>query len=554
MSKTSSSESWQQAVRADVILARWARLICFRTQLHNVRHTLHGKIGLAVAIILVLMLAPYLVIGFLETLPESTSGLNGLLLATHFWLALALALMFLVQFTKTFLKDRTQQPLVAHPFHSPALNRHRMLAAIPMATLAFTGLFYAYFLHLLLARLQRIWLAIPVHLFTICLLAVSLATVVGFFGRKLLRFAIERGIRNEDLIVNTVVFVAIGTFGAVLLGIIIVNKHAIGIFEIIGSSIAVTIPVGMIPYAAAHAAGEGRWLALFGWLGLSAVMALWALRAMYRWSFSAHREIPIDLATPTRRVFAPAFTGKPGRWLPSGVSAFWRKDIVVSYSREPKRYLFHQVSLLWWGILAVILAMAFRDRGTISGAFAETIPVVVTVLAMAIIAMQNGVNALGREGKELTWLRPLFTGPQLLGRKLFVNVVYVLIHSFTYALIVYAATVTTTLGTTFWTLLLYAVGAGMVFACLATAVGFLFPDFERHRSSLPGSTSVGKGCYLLGALALVTTTGTGHLFLKAGVMDGSSYAGIVTFGLACAVVAFALIAAAAVKQYQGMEI
>lgn len=547
-------ETLKRETRNDLTLGRWRIRLFARLTAYLVRHTLHGKLGVAAAVIITAILVQVAVDGFLEPIPSTVAGLDGLLLVTHLWLALAAASMILCQFAKAFLKNRDGDPLLAHPALYPVTARHRVFASIPLVAFIFIGIFYAYFWQQLAIRVGNLWLAILVHLCASGLLLFASAIVTGGIGRILLRAALKRGLRDSGILVNATAGFAMAAFGIPLLGIIIANQHAVHALETIGNSIAVTIPVGMIPFAAAHAAGEGRWLALFGWLGISAVMALWALRAVYRWSHSAHREIPIDLATPTRRVFASAFTGKRGRWMPPGVSAFWRKDIVVSYFREPKRYLFHQVNLLWWGILAVILAMALRDRGTITRAFAETMPVVVTVFAMAVIAMQNGVNALGREGKELTWLRPLFTGPQLLGRKLVVNLMYVVIHSFTYALIVYAATAATSLGTTFWTLLVHSAGAGAVFACLATSVGFLLPDFERHRSSLPGSTSVGMGCYLLGALTLVAATGTAHLLLQAGVLDGASYAGMMTFGLACAAVAFALITAAAVKQYQVMEI
>ena len=233
---------------------------------------------------------------------------------------------------------------------------------------------------------------------------------------------------------------------------------------------------------------------------------------------------------------------------------FWRKDIVVPYSREPRRYLFHQVNLLWWGIVAAVLAMALRDRGNISVAFADTIPVLMTLFAMAVLAMQNGVNALGREGKEQTWLRPIFSGKQLFGRKLLVNMVYVLVHGVAYGLVVYAAASAASLNTHLWVLLVYAVGAGIVFACLATAVGFLLPDFERKGSSLPGSTGIGKAGFSFGALILIVITGTAHLLLAAALFDRATYAGLVVFANICAAVSFVVIGAGAIRQYQGMEI
>jgi hypothetical protein len=310
----------------------------------------------------------------------------------------------------------------------------------------------------------------------------------------------------------------------------------------------------MIPFAAALAADEGRWLALLSWLGLSVALALWAVRAAHRWSFSAHRDIPIDLATPLKRVFAPKFTGQSGRWLPRGISAFWRKDIIVPYSREPKRYLFHQANVLWWGILVIILAMALRNKGSISVAFADTIPVLITLFALAVIAMQNGVNALGREGKELTWLRPLFSGQQLFGRKLTVNLSYTLVHGIAYAFVIATATRAASLGTSLWVLPTYAMSAGVLFAFLATSIGFLLPDFERRRSSLPGSTATGKGVYLAGTLVLTAMVGTAHLLLVAGVCDAATFAGLVAFAGTLAAAGIVLITAGALRQYRGIEI
>jgi len=544
----------QRATTIDWTIAVWRLRIFFRLIAYLVRHTLHGKLGVAAAVILTAMMAQVTLNGFLKPLPPTVAGLDGLLFVVHLWLLLSASSMILCQFAKAFLKNRDDDPLVAHPALFAASARNRVLASIPQVGIIFTGLFFAYFWQQLADRLDNLWVAIPVHLVTTALLVFFLAILVGSFGRILLRFASQRGIRNPNVLVNVTGGVAMAIFGVLLLAIIIANDKAVGALESIGNSIAVSIPIAMIPFAAALAADEGRWLALMGWLGLSALLALWGLRATYRWSLVAHREIPIDLASPTRRVFQSVFTGLRGKWLPPGVWAFWRKDIVVPYSREPKRYLFHQVNLLWWGIMAVVLAMALRNRGTINTEFADTIPVIITIFAMAIIAMQNGLNALGREGKELTWLRPLFSGQQLFGRKLAINWIYVLVHSFVYVTVVYAAVTATSLGTSISSLLLYATGTGTVFAALATAIGFLLPDFECGKSALPGSTTVGKGIYLLGALLLIAMTGASHLLLIAGVADAGFFAGMLTFGLVCCSVAFVLIAAAAFRQYQGMEI
>lgn len=554
MSMNSDTEHWQEALRVSMAFARWRTLIMYRTGVHRIRHTLQGKVEAIAMVLLFLMLVPTMVQGFLERPPETRTGIDGLLLGTHLWLALTVGLMILVQCSKTVLRDRGREPLTAHPAHSPALNRHRVLSAVPLATLIFTGLFLVYFMQLLDARLERLILAIPVHLLTTGLLAISLAAIVGFFGRKLLRLATQRGIQNEAILINVVSFGAIGTFCALLLAIIVVAKHAHGLLEAIGSSIAVTFPIGMIPFAAALAADEGRWLAALGWLGLSAALALWSVRATYRWSFSAHREIPTDLAIPVKRVFAPVFTGRCGRILPAGVTAFWRKDIQVPYSREPRRYLFHQVNLLWWGIMAAILAVALRDRGIISSASADTIPVLMTLVATAVIAMQNGINALGREGTELSWLRAIFSGTQLLGLKLMVNLAYVLLHGAAYAVVVAAAAGAATLGTSFSTVLAYAICSGAVFACLAIAIGFLLPDFERMRSSLPGSSAVGKGVFLVSALVLIAISGTANLLRTAGVIDSATSAGLLSFAVLCAAVGFIVLSAAALRQYRGIEI
>ena len=526
----------------------------FRKTAYQVRYTLHGKFGVAAGVIMGAVFIQIATSGFLETVPSTRGGLGGLLLVTHLWLAIPGALMMLCQFAKIFTKNHELEPLVAHPALFPTLARHRTFASIPFVTLMFAGMFYAYFWQLLAARLDRLWLAVPVHILTTGLLVFTSAVVMGGLGRKLLRRATRRGIRNADLLVNLTGGVSVSVFMALLLGIIMANKYGSGLFHALGNSFAVSIPIAMIPFAAALAVDEGRWLALSGWLGLSCVLAFWAVRATYRWSFSAHREIPIDLATPVKRLFTPVFTGRPGRWLPAGVTAFWRKDIAVPYSREPKRYLFHQVNLLWWGIMSVILAMALRNRGTISPAFADIVPVLMILSATAVLAMQNGVNALGREGKELTWLRPILTGSQLFGRKLFVNLTYVLIHSVAYALVVYAASSAASLKTPAWTLITYALGAGTIFSCLGTAIGFLLPDFEKRRSSLPGSTAIGKFVYLFGVLALVGISGVAHLLLTAGAVETGFYAGMLTFAFFSAAVCVLLITAAAIRQYQGMEI
>jgi hypothetical protein len=549
-----NAEGWRDAARDGARFAKWQALISYRRLIYQVCHTLQGKIGLVGFVLLFSMMALSTVGGFLDELPETTAGLDGFLLATHFWLALTLAMMVLIQFSKTFLKDRLRDPVVAHPALYPLLNRHRVLTAIPLAALVFTGLFYLYFVQLLAARLDHLWLAVPIHLLTIGLLVVGSTAIMGSLGRWLLRRATEGGVRNEEMLINMLGAAGIAMFCIVLLAIIIANERGRWIFDVLGNSIAVTIPIVMIPFAAALAADEGRWLALAGWLGLSAGFAFWAFRSVYCWSFAAHREFPIDLAAPLRRLFASVFTGRPGRWLPAGLSAFWRKDIVVPYSREPRRYLFHQVNLIWWGIMAAILAMALRNRGEISAAFANTIPVLITLFAMAVIAMQNGVNALGREGKELTWLRPILTGPQILSRKLGVNCAYVLVHAVVYALVIFFASSAATLQTSFWGLLAHALGAGTLFACLATTIGFLLPDFDRRGSSLPGSTAVGKAGYLTGALLLVAVTGTAHLLLVAGVFDLATYAGLLAFVCVCAAVGAGLLAAGAVRQYRGMEI
>lgn len=543
-----------EAVRVGIVLIRWRSRIAVRSLIHQVRHTLHGKLGLGSAAVLTVMLAPIVAGGFLDTIPETSAGLDGLLLAAHLWLALPLALMILVQLAKAFVEKREDEPLTAHPAHFPCLARHRVLTAFPLASFAFVGLFYAYFWQLPAGRLSRLWLAIPIHLFTTAMLVFASGIVMGAIGRPLLRAALNRGMRDGNTLVNGCGAAAMTLFAVLLLGIIVANKHAPGVFETIGHSAAVALPLGMVPFAAASAAEQGRWLALTGWLGLTAAAAGWAATAAYRWSFSAHREIPLDLATPARLLFAPLFTGRQRRWLPAGVTAFWRKDIVVPYSREPKRYLFHHVNLLWWCVVAVTLAMTLRDRGNISAAFADTAPVLLVLAAMALLAMLNGVNALGREGKELTWLRPIFAASQLLIRKLLVNWTYVLVHGVAYAIVAYTASRAASLSTSFWVLLSYAVGAGAVFATLATAIGFLLPDFERRSSSLPGAAAVGQYAYIFAALLLAGITGAAHLLLRAGFSDAAVFAGTVTFELICASAGTSLIAAAAIRKYRGMEI
>jgi hypothetical protein len=212
------------------------------------------------------------------------------------------------------------------------------------------------------------------------------------------------------------------------------------------------------------------------------------------------------------------------------------------------------VSLFWWGILTVILANALRNRGNISVAFASTAPVLFVLAATAVLAMQLGVNSLGREGSALTWLRPILSGSQLLVRKLVVNGSYVLAHGFVYAAIAYTGSRLAALDTRFWILLSYAVLAGAVLSTLATALGFLLPDFERRSGFLPGATAAGKYAYLFAASLLVLMTGTAHLLLMAGRVDVAFYSGFLTFELICATAVTSLIAIGSVRQYRDMEI
>ncbi len=521
---------------------------------YQVHHTLHGKLGVLAAAMIAAIFAQIVAGGFLEILPESVAGLDGLLLVTHLWLFAPLALMLLSQFAKAFIRRREEEPLLAHPALAPALARHRACASIPVVAITFTGIFYAYFWQPLAARLDNLWLAIPIHILTTALLVLATAILMGGVGRFLLKVAVKRGIRSPDTMVNLTGGVAMAAFMGLLFGIIIANEYAVGVFEFLGNSAAVSIPIAMLPYAAALAADEGRWLALSGWLVVSTAAALWSVRATYRWSFSAQREIPIDLVIPAKHVYRPAFTGRSSRWLPKGVAAFWRKDIAVPYSREPKRYLFLQFNILWWSIMAVFLAMALRNRGTISAAFADTIPVVVALFTTAFVAMQNGVNALGREGTEITWLRPIFSGPQLLGRKLLPNLAYVLAHGVAYSFVLDTAAATASVDVSFSVLLAYAVGAGSTFTCLATAVGFLLPDFERSRSSLPGSSTLGMVGFSFSAIVLSSLTGTAHLLLTAGSFDVSAYAGLLAFAFSCAAVGIVLTTAGGLRQYGGLEI
>lgn len=547
-------DRWEEALRAGRVLARFQVLIFRRMVAYHVRHTLAGKFGALSILAMCAILAVIASRGFLETLPSTEAGLDGLLLATHLWLAVSLSLMLLCQFAKAFIRRREDEPLVAHPGLFPALARHRVLASIPFVSFTFIVLFFVYFWQLLAARLSGFLLPISIHLLTTGVLVVVGAAVIGDAGRRLLRAALMRGIRNADLLVNAIGVISLLAFGALLLVIILTNEYAVSALEAVGGSVAVSIPLGMIPFAAALAADEGRWLATIAWLGLSAALAMWAVRATYRWSFTAFRELPVDLASPAKRMFAPLFTGSRARWLPAGVIAMWRKDIIIPYSREPKRYLFHQVNLIWWGIMVTVLAMALRDRENISAAFADTMPVLITLIAMAVIAMQNGINALGREGTALSWLRTVFSGRQLLSSKLVVNVAYVLVHGLAYALVVSLASRAAFLGTSFPTLVAYAVCSGFGFACYATAIGFLLPDFERMRSSLPGSTAIGKAGFLLGALLLIAMTGTAHLFLASGVFDGITFVGMLFFESICAAVCVAVLATAALRQYRGIEI
>jgi hypothetical protein len=521
---------------------------------YEVRTTLHAKFGLAMAVMMVLILALIATGGFFETLPDSVAGLDGLLLTAHLWLVVSLASMQSCQLAKAFLREREDEPLLAHPAVYPALARHHFFTSITFVSLAFIGLFFIYFWQPLTSRLDNLWLTIPTHLAAICLLVFVSATLTGGLARMLLRAATARGFRDANLFVNVTGGAAMATLMIVLLGIIIANKHAVALFEALGNSLGVLASVGMIPFASALAVGEGDWLTAAGCLGVLTGLSLWGLRASYRWSFTAHQEIPIDLAAPSKHSFVPLFTGRPVRWLPGGLSAFWRKDIVVPCSREPKRYLLVQVSLLWWGILALILAVALKSRGIISPAFADTIPVLITLLAMASIAMQNGVNALGREGNELVWLRPIFSGRQLLGLKLAVNWFYVFVHGVAYALVIIAAANTALLDTSRWVLLLYALGAGSVFSCMATAIGFLLPDFTRRRSALPGSTAVGKIGYVFAALVLITFAGTAHLLVTAGAVGPATCLGLFAYAGVSTAAATALISVVAIRQYQGMEI
>jgi hypothetical protein len=524
-----------------------------RNYVYQVRNTLHGKLEFFGGIFLLVMLLPTATGGFFETLPHTRAGLDGLLLVGHLWLAATLSLMILAQLAKGFVKNPDRDPLAALPALSPALAQYRLFVAMPHTTLGFVGLFFSYFWQPLAARLDRLWLSVPVHVFTTCMLAISSGVVAGAIGRSLLSAATKRQIRNADLIVNISGGAALSAFVVLLIAIVTANKYAIGTLETLGDSVVVSIPIGMIPFAAALAADDGRWLALAGWLSVSIAAVLWAIRTTYRWSFSAHRDISADLVSPFSRTYVPVFTGLPSRWLPTGVSAFWRKDIAVPYSREPMRYLFHQINLLWLGILSVTIAMALRNRGTINPVFAETVPILTTQIAMAFMAMQNGVNALGREGKELTWLRPIFSGPQLLVRKLSINLAYVLIHGAIFAFVLFTASMAASLDVSFWIFLAYALGAGSAFACLATATGFLHPDFERSSSALPGSTAMGKMGFLFGALILSVLSSTAHLLHRAGIFGGSTHAGLLVFVGICVAFGTLLMTAGALRLYQGME-
>lgn len=535
------------------VLGRWRTRNRMRNFAYQVSNTLHGKLEFFGGIFLLVMLVATATGGFFETVPQTRAGLDGLLLVGHLWLAATLSLMILAQLAKCFVKNPEQDPLATLPAFSPALAQHRVLAAMPLTTFGFVGLFFCYFWQPMAARLDRPWLSFPFHLFTTSVLAILAGVVAGFLGRSVLSEATKRRGHSADLIVNISGGTALSVFVVLLIAIVTANKYAVGILETLGDSIAVSIPIGMIPFAAALAADDGRWLALAGWLGVSIASALWAIRATYQWSFSAHRDIPTDLLSPMSRTYAPVFTGSPVGWLPAGVSAFWRKDIAVPYSREPKRYLFHQVNLLLWGVFSVTTAMALRNRGTISTVFADTVPVLITHIAMAFVAMQNGVNALGREGNGITWLRPIFSGPQLLFRKLLINLAYVLVHGVVIAFVLFTGSVAASLNVSFWILLAYALGAGIVFVCIATATGFLHPDFERSSSTLPGSTAMGKIGFLFGALIISVHSSTAYLLLRAEIFGGSTHAGLLVFVGVCVAFGTLLMTTAALRQYQRAE-
>ena len=86
---------WTETIRTEWIFVRWRTLMLVRTIAYQVRNTLHGKFGVAAAIVMPIIFVQIAVGGFIETLPKTVAGLDGLLFATHLWLSVPLTLMIL---------------------------------------------------------------------------------------------------------------------------------------------------------------------------------------------------------------------------------------------------------------------------------------------------------------------------------------------------------------------------------------------------------------------------------------------------------------------------
>ena len=462
----------------------------------NVRNTLEGKMAL-----IVMLAAPSLMKSILGSASlraaNASRGAAGVILAlAHAATVVALILGVAARTARSLIVEYQEEPLALYPGGRRGLAAYDLWGEVAATGLWLLFFFYLFYGALIYGLATQPLLVLPMHLFAHFLVLGALGALAY---RLTLRILERRPAMGRSLYIGT-------SAGAVLAFLAVVGSATLledvppGVMAQLGvwfdGAAVFYPPLAALVQPTNNLLGPLMWVA-----GVVAAPAV-ALKAAGPLMREPSPLLLGEVGAPPERRFTSTFRTQ---WHPkargmAGIRLFFLKDILLPTTRNPRRFLTRQWTLLALAVTAPVVMWQLRREGRVSEIAAEAALWGVVMALPSVAAYLSGLGSLGREGPELALIRTFLRPATLWGYK----VLPVLAAVVPYGLVYGAITGATAAGLALEPGPLQAAGVGgltgVVAAVNAVALGFLSPDFGRRSVLATGASRTARRLFEIMAL------------------------------------------------------
>ncbi len=547
------SRDIQLNTRRALTLIRWRTVAASRELARDAFGTLQGRLMLLTLVVASPGLAQLLRVGgpLSQTALEDHSRI-GVLVVAHVALTVCFLVMVPVMLLKSLVLEQSTDPLRAHPSFLPDAAMLRVAGAI-LTTSTFLLIFlYLFYGPILVDDAGARWVRLLGHFGVAQVQFVVVGVLAAAGTRRLLRGPqlVARAERLQRLSVAPFLL----SFPLFLLLPGALYQHRPAWLTAAGSLAPDLLFLLQSPIAISEAIRTTSLGLAALWIAALLSAACASGLALGRWRGRAVR----DLAHATggkalanrKQKFAFWCTGPT---LLRQAQLFWTKDL-ISADRFAWRHLRLHACLLSLALIA-LFTMAQLPSTALLVRVAEVGPSQVLIGLVAYLAMARTLGSLGREGAQLRVLRPVVSMRRLFAVKTLVNTGCVLLQAPFYALAI--GSVSQWMGLevpSLRRLVLEGATAGLTFAALGSALGFLLPDFHRRSLLCPGASRISQLLFAALSGSAIAIHAVGLYLIRTGAIDGWGLARIggVTTGFLAALIVLA--SGWGIRRTQRMEV